>query len=775
MRLASVMFLALNGLAVFAQNALPNLRPPYFPKPADNYFTNQWHLERRDFDGVRTGPDLNVRGAWSLTKGEGVIVAVCDDGIEFTHRDLAANILPELSFDFDLGIPGGEPRTDQDNHGTAAAGLVAAALNGIGTIGVAPAAKLASWIIYPTNITSGRTVIAPAKMAQVFANQNDTVAIQLHNWAETKTLYRFFAQTAIESDSISNAVTLGRQGKGVVIVRPAGNVNIESNGDFTGRNLNDDAFASDPRVITAGATRTDGRVASYSTRGACLLVCGLSGDTPANADFLNLFTTDRTGMKGYNFITFPTEPERADYVYGSFGFGGTSASAPTIAGICALILSANPNLSYRDVQQVLIHSSRQFDKADPDLRRNGAGYWFSHRQGYGVPDAGEAVRVAIAWKNRPAMVRLAVASDVTTNVPIPDASLAVVARALSAVPAIATNFVAFPSPGLQPDDPTPDLPLVDVGLATNTITQDLHGKGALIQRGVVTFESKIENAAAAGAAFAIVYNNVDSPPLAFMGGTEYAPIPTVSISRVDGEKLQNLITNQASLRVQLRGEPARARFDVTQQLLCEHIGVRVRTTNVMRQDLRITLVSPMGSRSILQAFNLDTTAGPVDWTYWSTEHFYELSSGTWTLEVTDEVEGSAGDLLGADLIVEGTPIEDSDDDSLDDRWEMANFGNLNQGALDDPDHDGSWNAREQALGTNPNVDETPFLISASDLQPNATRFAFPSIEGLNYTIRSSVDLNGPFTDIGTTVGQFGETEIVWPKTDPARFFLVRRP
>src|SRR3954471_17593117 len=443
MRLVSLMFLALSGLAIFAQNALPNLRPPYFPKPADNYFTNQWHLERRDLDGLRSGPDLNVRGAWSFTKGEGVIVAVCDDGVEFTHRDLAANILPELSFDFELGAIGGEPRTDQDNHGTAGAGLVAAALNGIGTVGVAPGAKLASWIIYPTNSTAGRSVIAPAKMAQAFAFQNDKVAIQLHNWSEIATGYRFFAQTPVESESISNAVVLGRNGKGVVIVRPSGNTHIEQDGSFTGRNLNDDAFASDPRVITVGATRTDGRVASYSTRGAPLLVCGLSGDILANGDYLNLFTTDRTGTKGFNFVTFPTEPERADYVYGSLGFGGTSASAPTIAGMCALILSANPELTYRDVQQVLIHSCRQFDKADPELHRNGAGYLIGHRQGFGVPDAGEAVRVAKAWKNRPPLVRRTFASDVTTNVPIPDASLAVIARALSAVPPISTNFIAF--------------------------------------------------------------------------------------------------------------------------------------------------------------------------------------------------------------------------------------------------------------------------------------------------------------------------------------------
>src|SRR4051812_24530727 len=95
---------ALSIVSNFAQNALPNLRPPYAPQPVDNYFNQQWHLENRDQDGLHIGPDLNVRGAWQATKGEGVIIAVVDDGVELTHRDLAENSLPELHFDFELGV-----------------------------------------------------------------------------------------------------------------------------------------------------------------------------------------------------------------------------------------------------------------------------------------------------------------------------------------------------------------------------------------------------------------------------------------------------------------------------------------------------------------------------------------------------------------------------------------------------------------------------------------------------------------------------------------------
>jgi hypothetical protein len=774
MRLASCLFLALNAFVVCAQNSLPNLRPQYAPRPADRYFTNQWYLDQRDGDGVRFGADLNARGAWTRTKGEGVIVAIVDDGVELAHRDLAPNALQELHYDFERNVTNGNHRTTQDMHGTATAGLVIAALNNVGIVGVAPAAKFASWIVYPTNQLPNRDVILPEKLAKVFTYQTNTVQVQMHNWSDVGAGLRFFGPTLIESEAISNAITFGRQGKGIVMVRPAGNVHADaSTGDWFGRNVNDDAFASDPRVITVAAARNDGRVTSYSSRGAPILVAGLSGDLAQG--FPNVFTTDRIGTLGFNPVTFPTEPELSDYVFGSFGFTGTSASAPMVSGICALILSTNPNLTYRDVQQILVHASRHIDKGDPDLRRNGAGYWVNHRVGYGIPDAGEAVRLAETWQNRPAVVQRTFASDITTNIPIVDASLSVVARALQAVPPIEQTFVAFPSLGPQPDDPTADLPLVDVGLASNPIAQDLTGKGALIQRGTSTFTTKLNNAAAAGAEFAIVYNNVDSPPLSLMGSSDFAPIPAVFIRRVDGETLKGLITNQPSLRVQLRGTPAVARFNVPDQLLTEHVGVRVRTTHPIRQDLRITLVSPMGTRSVLQAFNLDTTAGPVDWTYWSAQHLYELSSGLWTLELTDEVEDSTGDLVAAELIVRGTPMTDLDDDGLDDVWEVANFVTLAQGALDDPDGDGSWNAREQALRTNPNANQTPFIVRGADLQPNAVRFAFPSVEGVSYTIRSTTDITQPFVNVGTAPGEFGETEIISDKGDPMRFFLIRRP
>jgi subtilisin family serine protease len=346
------------------------------------------------------------------------------------HPDLAANARPELSYDFELGITNGFHRAEEDNHGTQTTGLVAATLDGYGMAGIAPAAKFASWNIYPTNEVAGRSFVTPDKMGQMFQYKIDTIQVQLHNWNEVRQRLKQVAADPLELAGIEKAINEGRAGKGVVMVRPAGNAHYDpTQGTWFGRNANDSPFTSDPRAIAVAAARINGRVCSYSERGACILAAGFSGDPVAEGPdvtgdgipdgYPNIFTTDRVGTDGANVITFPSDPILNDYVFDALGFSGTSASAPMVAGICALIVSANPNLTYRDVQQVLIHACRHIDRADPDLRRNGAGYWVSHRVGFGIPDAGEAVRVAESWQNRPAMVRRVIPSDVTSPQAIP--------------------------------------------------------------------------------------------------------------------------------------------------------------------------------------------------------------------------------------------------------------------------------------------------------------------------------------------------------------------
>src|SRR5439155_22135497 len=169
----------------------------------------------------------------------------------------------------------------------------------------------------------------------------------------------------------------------------------------------------------------------------------------------------------------------------------------------------------------------------------GAGFRVSHNVGFGVPDAGRAVTLARMWANRPPATTAPTLTAENLQ-SIPDDALRVLITNTNPQQPVPSNLASIPStPGMgpHPDVPTSLLPLLDVGLATNDITSDLTGKAALIQRGPPgdfadnrnRFYRKIERAAQAGAAFAIVYNNTNGDARIVMGGTDFVPIPAVFI------------------------------------------------------------------------------------------------------------------------------------------------------------------------------------------------------------------------------------------------------
>jgi subtilisin-like proprotein convertase family protein len=373
-------------------------------------------------------------------------------------------------------------------------------------------------------------------------------------------------------------------------------------------------------------------------------------------------------------------------------------------------------------------------------------------------------------------------------------NLTVTATNLTAIPddvlrlqitgvAVPTNLVSIrtlPALGPHADVPTASVPLVDVGLATNPISLNLTGMAALIQRGVNDFPVKIAFAAQAGAAFAVIYNNSagnaicpGGDALCLIGGTDFQPIPAVFIGQTDGESLAALFGTNSSARAQLRLASIQYLFSITNTLLCEHVGVRVLTDHPSRGDLRITLVSPQGTRSILQSYNLDTSPGPSDWTYWSTHHFYESSRGDWTVFFSDESADATGSVQSVSLIIEGVAIVDSDADGLDDRWELAHLGSLNFGPQDDPDGDGYSNAREQIMGTEPLVEEIPFRLDLSRWNGNLARLSWPGVTTKRYQVWAGADPSS-LTLLTNVPGKFPITEWFAPYTQSTpQFFQVR--
>ncbi len=731
----------------------------YHPAPNDDYFGHCWHLENRNIRGVPLGVDLNLRGAWSQAQGRGITVAVGDTGVDLDHPDLAGAAGNPFHYNFGSHSEDGSYIEAHDAHGTAVAGLIAARLgNGTGTVGVAPLASLASWVVFEELGQLGAFLVDDLSLSLMYRYRNEEVAVQNHSWGPAQVTPQ--AIDLLSDRRIGQAVSQGRGGRGVVLVRAAGNERQRL------LNSNDSGYGRDPRSILVGAVRSDGRPAGYSVPGATVLVAAPSGDD----GFPGLATTDLQGADGY---VLQGSGDREDYLLEEDGFSGTSGSSPLVAGLAALILETRPELSYRDVQQILVHSAVQPLAGDPDISLNGAGYPVSHSTGYGVPDAGEAVRLARIWSPAPEPVERSVSWE--GSLVIPDSGLRIGIRGGAAPPEL-ERIAALPSLGPFADGGTDPLPLAYAGLADTDPADSLEGRAALVRRGEITFAEKIRRVAGAGASLALIHNNVEDEELLLMGGTEFSPIPAYFIGQRDGEALADLLSRQPDLEASVSLDEAELEFEFPDAMVCGHVGVWIDTSHSYRGDLRIVLTSPAGTRSVLQAYNQDESPGPRDWLYWSVRHFGEPSAGTWTLSVLDQKEGDEGRILSAVLRIRGRPILDEDGDGLDDGWERTHLGSLGSGPLSDPDGDGYANAREQAMGTSPILSDRPLRLSLSLWSERLLRLSWPGNPEQSYQILRRDSLEAPWEAIALVEGRFPQCERLIPISlhHPGAFYSVRQ-
>ena len=365
---------------------------------ADPLKPQQWHLknlgsiEGKRYTRIKAGEDLNVEAAWnSGLNGDGIRVAVVDDGLDMTHPDLRPNIV-DGSHNYrrqSLGenryssrIAGHKdwpvPCSEDDSHGTSVAGIIAARdYNGIGGTGIAPRASLVGYNLLAFG--DERNIL------DALSRDIDRNHIFNNSWGpeDDGQLNKPASGWTAFNDTLAKGLSKGRNGLGVLYVFSGGNGAWE--GDYSSA----DSATSSRGAITVCATDAAGERAPYSERGSNLTVCAPSADA----------TDDQQPE-----VT--TTAVRNDYTH---TFNGTSASAPMVSGVIALMLQANPKLTWRDVPLILARTARKVDEQDGGWRDyrsplgNAQGLYdvlhYSHHYGFGVANADAAVRLARNWKS----------------------------------------------------------------------------------------------------------------------------------------------------------------------------------------------------------------------------------------------------------------------------------------------------------------------------------------------------------------------------------------
>ena len=326
----------------------------------------QWHLNNTGQNPTGQGPgvvgeDVDAHAAWAITEGSGnVTLAILDEGVDLTHPALQGNIA-EGGRNFDDPTNPTNPNPVGDGaHGTACAGVAAG--EGGRTNGMARDCRiLAIKMLEADNNAIADAVHYAAQRAQVLSN----------SWGTSF--------SAAIQQAFLDVMATGREGKGTVVLFAIGNENAPIPPGDQSRI---------PGVIAVGASTNVGSRSGYSNHGdsvdnadtgrkrisvlACsdgtsanrplwqAVLTGTGGVGPFENDNSteNIYTTDIQGNRGFNpqppgSISIPEPPPlAADPDYSGL-FGGTSSACPLVAGITALMLSVNANLTRAQIKYLI--------------------------------------------------------------------------------------------------------------------------------------------------------------------------------------------------------------------------------------------------------------------------------------------------------------------------------------------------------------------------------------------------------------------------------------
>ena len=365
---------------------------------SDPMFTTQWFLN----GGGRNGADMNVKPAWDKGyTGKGVVVSILDDGIQHNHPDLAQNYDRFASTDINDSDPDPMPQDNGDNkHGTRCAGEVAAvANNGICGVGIAFNASIGG-----VRMLDG--VVNDAVEARALSLNPDHIDIYSASWGPEDDGRTVDGPGPLAKRAFLNGVTRGRNGKGSIFVWASGN---------GGRYVDDcncDGYTNSIFTLSISSASQTGFKPWYLEQCSSTLATTFSSGTPGQDE--SIATVDQDARLRPHKICTDQHT-------------GTSASAPIAAGICALAIEANPNLTWRDMQHIVIMTSRPGPLlAETGWLNNGQGRQYNHKFGYGLIDAAGMVNLAEKWKTVP-LQHVCQSAIITSDLPLPD----VVGRSVS--------------------------------------------------------------------------------------------------------------------------------------------------------------------------------------------------------------------------------------------------------------------------------------------------------------------------------------------------------
>ncbi|MFH0174150.1 S8 family peptidase [Streptomyces cacaoi] len=388
--------------------------------PNDTEYTKQWDL-------FESTAGMNVPGAWATSTGTGVTVAVIDTGY-VAHTDLAANIVGGYDFIADTAVsvdgdgrdsnpadPGdyyaanecgsGIPASNSSWHGTHVAGTIAAVTNNNkGVAGIAYGAKISPVRVlgkcggYDSDIIDAITWASGGTVSGVPANSNVAKVINMSLGGDG-------ACTSATQSAITAAVN-----RGTTVVVAAGN---ESD------NVANHSPGNCNNVISVAATNRTGAKASYSNYGSLVDISAPGGQT-STGTANGILSTLNSGTK---------TPSSESYAY----YQGTSMATPHIAGLVALVKSANSALTPAQIETAIKNNARALpgacsggcgaglaDAAKTVQAVSGSGgstggTTFSNTTAVSIPDNGSAIESSIAVSGRTgnAPTALQVGVDIT--------------------------------------------------------------------------------------------------------------------------------------------------------------------------------------------------------------------------------------------------------------------------------------------------------------------------------------------------------------------------